>query len=89
MSKESVTDNTLKSLRSILFRELIDLRNNDVESQHATAVVKVTNSIISTYSTEIFAVKVANELKEKNLSYAGNLKAIQTEDTTNENITHR
>lgn len=78
---ETIPDNTLKSLRTILFRELTDLRNDKVEPNHAIAVSKVSSQIISSYNTEINAVKVANDLKDKNLMYAHTLTCIQTTDT--------
>lgn len=78
---ENVPDNTLKSLRTILFRELIDLRNDEVEGNHAIAVAKVASQITTTYKVEVEAVKVANELKDKNIRYAANLHSIQTTDT--------
>ena len=80
-TKENIPDNTLKSLRTILFRELTDLRNQDVEPNHAIAVAKVAAQVTATYAVEINAVKTANELKDKNIKYAANLKSIQTDDT--------
>ena len=80
----TVPDNTLKSLRTILFRELNDLRSDEVEPEHAVAISKVSSQIISSYNTEINAVKVANDLKERNLIYANNLSTIQTVDTAKE-----
>ena len=74
-------DNTLKSLRNVLFKELNSLRNGETDSSQASAVSKLSSQIISSYKTEIDAVKAANELKEKNLSYAHTLTCITTEDT--------
>lgn len=79
---ETVPDNTLKSLRTILFKELMDLRNDEIEPNHAIAVSKVSSQIIASYNTEINAVKVANDLKDKNLSYAHTLTCIRTTDTS-------
>ena len=79
--KETIADNTLKSLRSVLFRELTDLRNGDSEASQSIAVSKLSSQIINSYKVEIEAVKVANELKDKNLAYAHTLTCIQTEDT--------
>ena len=80
--KETVPDNTLKSLRSVLFRELTDLRNDEVDANHAVAVSKISSQIISSYAVEISAVKTANDLKERNLTYAANIANILTKDIT-------
>ena len=80
--KETVPDNTLKSLRSVLFRELTDLRNDEVDANHAVAVSKISSQIISSYAVEISAVKTANDLKERNLTYASNIANILTKDIT-------
>ena len=80
--KETVPDNTLKSLRSVLFRELTDLRNGEVDANHAVAVSKISSQIISSYAVEISAVKTANDLKERNLTYAANIANILTTDIT-------
>lgn len=79
--EENVPDNTLKSLRSVLFRELQDLRNGDQDAQHAIAVSKIAGKVIDSYALEISAVKTANELKDKNISYAATLAGVITPDT--------
>lgn len=78
---ENVPNNTLKSLRTVMFRELMDLRNDLVEPQHAIAVSKISSQVIDSYKTEILAVATANGLKDKNIAYAASLTTIQTEDT--------
>ena len=78
---ETMPKNTLKSLRNILFKELSDLRNGESEPQQSIAVSKLCSQVIASYKTEIDAVKVANDLKDKNMEYAHSLAAIQTQDT--------
>ena len=78
--KETIADNTLKTLRNVLFKEMMDLRNGEVESEHATSICKVSSQIIASYKTEIDAVRTANDLKDKNIVYVKNLKSIVTDD---------
>ena len=40
-TQETVPGNTLKTLRNLLFREITDLRNGDVDAQHAISVSKL------------------------------------------------
>ena len=82
MERRTVPGNTLKTLRGALFRELQDLRNDKVDAQHANAVSKVSGQIIASYKVELDAVAIANNLKDKNLSYAANIAPILTSDTT-------
>jgi len=80
--QETMPGNSLKSLRTILFQELMDLRNDKVDTSHAIAVSKISSQVITSYKAEIDAVNSINNLKDKNMAYAHVLANTVTPDIT-------
>jgi len=72
-----VAENNLKTLRKFMFEEMMNLRAGKTTAQEATAMSKLGGKVIDSYKVEIDAVKTANELKDKNISYAKNIKALE------------
>lgn len=72
-----VRENSLKTLRGYLFDEIIKLREGTAVEKESIALSKLSSQIISSYNTEILALKTVNELKDKNLGYAKNLGIIE------------
>lgn len=72
-----VRENSLKTLRGYLFDEIIKLREGTAVEKESLALSKLSSQIISSYNTEILALKTVNELKDKNLGYAKNLGIIE------------
>ena len=69
--------NSLNSLRSMMFEEMIALRSGERTAQEATAVSKLAGRVIDTYKIEIEAVRTANDLKDKNITYVKSLTSIE------------
>lgn len=55
----------MQILRNSLFDELARLKSGKTNAEDSGAVVKVANSIISTYNTELKAVSVLMEAEER------------------------
>lgn len=55
----------MQILRNSLFDELSRLKSGKTNAEDSGAVVKVANSIISTYNTELKAVSVLMEAEER------------------------
>ena len=72
----SKVDNSLNTLRGFLFEEIVKLREGTAVVSESIAISKLSSQIIGSYKVEIEAVKVANELKDKNSSYSDKLEAI-------------
>ena len=72
-----VRENSLKTLRGYLFDEIIKLREGTAVEKESLALSKLSSQIINSYNVEINALKVVNELKDKNLGYAKNLGIIE------------
>jgi len=73
----TVQDNTMTSLRNALMKSIIDIRNGNMNAQDGIAIAKLGNTVVETYKTEIEAVRTANSLKDRNVSYRNALKCIQ------------
>ncbi len=58
--------NSLQTLRGFLFEEIVKLRKGEAVVQESIALSKLSSQVINSYKVEIEAVKVANELKDKN-----------------------
>ena len=76
ITEQEKADNTLATLRKFMFEQMIKLRAGECDSNEAIAMSKMSHQIIESYKTEINAVKVANELKDKNVKLVGNIKAL-------------
>ncbi len=61
-----VNKNTLRTLRGFLFDEIIKIRKGEAIINESMAISKLSSQVINSYKAEIEAVKVANELKDKN-----------------------
>lgn len=72
-------DNSLSTLRRMMFDQLVSLRNGDSTYQECQAVAQLGGKVIDTYRVEIEAVRAANDLKDKNNKYAPALKAIKND----------
>jgi len=82
MSKEVLTqtqiaNNSLGTLRKLLFEQMLSLRNGETEANEAIAMSKVSHQIIESFKVEIQAVQVANSLKDKNLKLESNIKVFE------------
>lgn len=55
----------MQILRNSLFDELARLKSGDTTPEESNAVVKVSNSIISTFNTELKAVNTLMEAEER------------------------
>lgn len=71
-----VRENSLKTLRGYLFEEIIKLREGTAVEKESIALSKLSSQIINSYNVEINALKVVNELKDKNVSLAKQLGVI-------------
>lgn len=80
MKQQEVQDNSLTTLRNALFKSIFDVRNGDMNANDAQAIAKLSHQAIETYKTEIKAVEVADNLKDKNVRYAPALKAIANKE---------
>ncbi len=69
-------DNSLSTLRAFMFDEMIKIRSGDADLNESLAMSKLASQVISSYKTEIEAVKAANDLKERNIGYKDSIKAI-------------
>lgn len=76
MENNKIAENSLKTLRGFLFDEIIKIREGKAINQESIAISKLSSQIINSYKAEIEAVKAANELKDKNISYKDKLSAI-------------
>lgn len=76
ITEQEKADNTLGTLRKFMFDQMIKLRSGDCDSTEAIAMSKMAHQITQSYKVEIEAVKVANELKDKNVKLLGNIKAL-------------
>lgn len=76
MEKEVVKDNSLKTLRKFMFDEMVKIRSGNADITESNAIAKLAGRVIETYKTEIEAVKVANDLKDKNFKYVDSITAI-------------
>ena len=72
----TVKDNSLKTLRTYLFEEIIKIRDGSAVEKESIALSKISSQIINSYNTEINALKVINELKPTNEVYAKSLGVI-------------
>lgn len=72
-----VRENSLKTLRGYLFDEIIKLREGTAVEKESIALAKLSSQIINSFNTEIDALKVVNELKDKNMGYAKSLGVIE------------
>lgn len=75
----SAKENSLKQLRVYLFEEILKLREGTSVEKEAIALTKLSGQIISSYNTEIEALKVVNDLKEKNMGFAKTIGVITDE----------
>lgn len=66
-------NNSLKQLRVYLFEEIIKIREGSAVEKESIALSKLASQVINSYNTEIDALKVVNELKDKNLNFANSL----------------
>ena len=71
-----VRENSLKTLRGYLFDEIIKLREGTAVEKESLALSKLSSQIINSYNVEINALKVVNELKDKNVPLAKQLGVI-------------
>ena len=76
MTETEIANNSLGTMRRVLFQEMFDLRNGKVEANEAIAMSKIAHQIIESFNVEIKAVQVANALKDKNVKLVGNIKAL-------------
>ena len=60
----------------MLFEQMVSLRNGETEAGEAIAISKLAHQITTSYQVEIEAVRVANDLKDKNVELQGNMKAL-------------
>ena len=74
--KEVKKDYSLKTLRGYLFDEIIKIREGAAIEKESLALSKISSQIINSYNTEINALKVINELKPSNESYAKTLGVV-------------
>ena len=72
-------ENSLKQLRVYLFEEILKLREGTSVEKEAIALTKLSGQIISSYNTEIEALKVVNDLKDKNMCFAKSIGVIADE----------
>ena len=70
-------ENSLNTLRTMMFEEMIALRDGDRTPNESIAVAKLGSQIISSYKVEVDAVKVANDLKQVNGKYAKALTVLE------------
>ena len=59
----------MQILRNSLFDELARLKSGDTTPEESNAVVKVSNSIISTFNTELKAVNTLMEAEERGYNH--------------------
>jgi len=76
MTEQEIANNSLGTMRKLLFEQMIGLRNGEVEANDAIAMSKVAHQITESYKVEISAVQIANSLKDKNVKLVGNIKAL-------------
>ena len=76
VTEQQKADNTMGTLRKLLFEQMISLRNGDSDASEAIGMSKLAHQVIDSYKTEIEAVRVANELKDKNFELIGNMRAL-------------
>jgi len=76
LTETEIANNSLGSMRKLLFDQMVGLRNGDVDATDAIAMSKVAHQIVESYKVEIQAVGVANSLKDKNIKLQGNIKAL-------------
>ena len=76
LTEQKIADNSLGTLRKIMFEQMLSLRSGETDAQEAIAMSKMAHQITQSYKVEIEAVKVANELKDRNVKLQGNIKAL-------------
>lgn len=78
--QSQVMDNSLKQLRVYLFEEIIKVRKGEAVEKESIAIAKLSSQIINSYNVEVQALKVVNELKDKNLKFATTIGALEFYD---------
>lgn len=76
IEKKEVVENTLGTLRNMMFEQMISLREGNCTANDAVAMSKMAHQVIDSYKVEIEAVKTANDLKDRNITFKNNLKAL-------------
>jgi len=77
INEQKIANNSLGTMRKLLFDQMIGLRNGEIDANDAIAMSKVAHQITESYKVEISAVQVANSLKDKNVKLQGNIKALR------------
>ena len=72
-------ENSLQQLRVYLFEEILKIRKGEAIEKESIALSKLASQIISSYNTEILALKTVNDLKDKNINLGKAIGAIDVQ----------